>query len=416
MATNVSFGFSSLNNNLNTGNKNYTVDTALALGSLITAVRVKSIILSETHPRFKEVGEWNGLGTIEYDLVNIPNQTPNTIFPLAKPLSPNIKNYPLINEIVYLISLPNTNIGETTTSTISYYINTVGIWNHPHHNGYPVNVNTPPPSQQKDYVQTELGSVRRVTDQSTEIFLGRTFVEKGNIHPLLPFEGDKIVEGRWGNSIRFGSTVTGSLNTWSSIGQNGDPITILRNGQGVQTDEGWIPTVEDINNDDSSAYFTSTQKIPIEVSSINDYFSYKNNPPVKPNEYAGRQIILNSGRLVFNTTEDHLLFSSKKSINLNAVESINFDTTGPVVLQAGEVYLGSKSATEPVLLGQSTINLLQTLLQELAILTNVLSLQIGVPPGAPLAPTNTQAALTNTTITNLLTQLNGLLSNSVKTV
>ena len=54
--------------------------------------------------------------------------------------------------------------------------------------------------------------------------------------------------------------------------------------------------------------------------------------------------------------------------------------------------------------------------QELAILTNVLSLQIGVPPGAPLAPTNTQAALTNTTITNLLTQLNGLLSNSVKTV
>jgi hypothetical protein len=85
-------------------------------------------------------------------------------------------------------------------------------------------------------------------------------------------------------------------------------------------------------------------------------------------------------------------------------------------LQAGEVYLGSKNATEPVLLGQSTINLLQTLLQELATLTNILSLQVGVPPGAPLAPTNTQAALTNTTITNLLTQLNGLMSNSVKTV
>ena len=47
MSTNVSFGFSSLNSGLNTGNKNYTVDTALALGSLITAVRVKSIILSE---------------------------------------------------------------------------------------------------------------------------------------------------------------------------------------------------------------------------------------------------------------------------------------------------------------------------------------------------------------------------------
>jgi hypothetical protein len=261
-----------------------------------------------------------------------------------------------------------------------------------------------------------LGSVRRVTDQSTEIFLGRTFVERGNIHPLLPFEGDKILEGRWGNSIRLGSTVKNSPNTWSSTGENGDPITIIRNGQGNQTDEGWIPTIEDINNDDTSIYFTSTQKIPLEASSINDYFSYTNNPPARPNEYAGKQIILNSGRLVFNTTEDHLLLSSIKSINLNAIESINFDTTGPVILQAGEVYLGSKNATEPVLLGQSTINLLQTLLQELATLTNILSLQVGVPPGAPLAPTNTQAALTNATITNLLTQLNGLMSNSVKTV
>ena len=230
------------------------------------------------------------------------------------------------------------------------------------------------------------------------------------------FEGDKIIEGRWGNSMRLGSTVKNTPNTWSSTGENGDPITIIRNGQGNQTDEGWIPTIEDINNDDTSIYFTSTQKIPLEASSINDYFSYKSNPPARPNEYAGKQILLNSGRLVFNTTEDHLLLSSIKSINLNAVESINFDTTGPIVLQSGEVYLGSKNATEPVLLGQSTVNLLQTLLQELATLTNILSLQVGVPPGVPLAPTNVQAALTNITITNLLIQLNGLMSNSVKTV
>jgi len=409
-------GLIAINNVANSSKQNsFGTFTNLGLNSLIIAGRVISIVLDETHPRFQEFGEWNGLGTIEFDLVDSPTP-PNQLYPTARPLDPSVKSLPLINEIVYILALPNTNIGEFSTTKTNYYINTVGIWNHPHHNAFPQNSNLLPPSQQKDYVQTELGSVRRVTDQSTEIFLGRTFIERGDIHPLLPFEGDKIIEGRWGNSIRFGSTVTGSLNTWSSIGQNGDPITILRNGQGVQTDEGWIPTVEDINNDDSSAYFTSTQKIPIEVSSINDYFSYKNNPPVKPNEYAGRQIILNSGRLVFNTTEDHLLFSSKKSINLNAVESINFDTIGPVVLQAGEVYLGSKNATEPVLLGQSTINLLQTLLQELATLTNILSLQVGVPPGAPLAPTNTQAVLTNATITNLLTQLNGLMSNSVKTV
>jgi len=384
-------------------------------GNNLAFGRIKSILLDESHPRFEELGGWNALGTIEFETVATPNSS-TQLLPTAKPLDPTFRSFPLINEIVYILALPNTDIGEFSTTKTIYYINTVGLWNHPHHNAFPQNSNILPPAQQKDYLQTTVGSVRRVTDQSTEIFLGNTFIERGDIHPLLPFEGDKIVEGRWGNSIRFGSTVKNAPNTWSTTGTNGDPITILRNGQGVQTDEGWIPTVEDVNNDDSSVYFTSTQKIPLEASSINDYFSYKNNPPVKPNEYAGRQIILNSGRLVFNTTEDHLLFSSKKSINLNAVESINFDTTGPVVLQAGEVYLGSKSATEPVLLGQSTINLLQTLLQELAALTNILSSQIGVPVGVLLAPTSTQAALTNTTINNLIAQLNGLMSNSVKTV
>ena len=377
--------------------------------------RIISIVLDETHPRFKELGEWNGLGTIEYTLVDQPVPI-NQSYPTAKPYDPSVRNFPLINEIILISSFPNTDIGEFASSKIAYYVSIVGIWNHPHHNAFPQNSNILPPSQQKDYIQTELGSVRRVTDQSTEIFLGATFIERGNIHPLLPFEGDRILEGRWGNSIRFGSTVKNTPNTWSSTGENGDPITIIRNGQGNQTDEGWVPTIEDINNDDTSIYFTSTQKIPLEASSINDYFSYTNNPPVRPNEYAGKQIILNSGRLVFNTTEDHLLLSSIKSINLNAVESINFDTTGPIVLQSGEVYLGSKNATEPVLLGQSTVNLLQTLLQELATLTNILSLQVGVPPGVPLAPTNVQAALTNLTITNLLIQLNGLMSNSVKTV
>ena len=160
----VKYGFGSMFSGFDTTNKNYAINTALALNNLIRAVRVKSIILDETHPRFIEAGEWNGLGTIEYDSVSTPNLFPSTIWPLAKPVSPNTKALPLVNEIVYLISLPNTGIGQTTTDKIAYYINTISIWNHPHHNGYPVNSNIPPPSQQKDYEQSTLGSIRRVTD------------------------------------------------------------------------------------------------------------------------------------------------------------------------------------------------------------------------------------------------------------
>ena len=413
-------GIVSINTLANSSRENnFNLFTRLGLNSLIVTGRVVSIVLDETHPRFKELGGWNGLGTIEYDISTSPTP-PGQLYTTAKPLDVSYKTFPLINEIVYILSLPNTNIGEFATSKTNYYINTVSIWNHPHHNAFPQNSNILPPSQQKDYQQTQAGSVRRITDQSTEIFLGRTFKERANIHPLLPFEGDRIIEGRWGNSIRLGSTVK-NQNRWSSTGVDGDPITILRNGQGVQSNEGWIPITENINNDDSSIYLTSTQNIPINVSSTNNYNSYKTKPTI-PNQYAGRQVILNSGRLVFNTTEDHLLLSSKKSINLNAVESINFDTAQPIVLNTypvsdgGGIFLGDKNANESILLGDSTIELLKTLLKELQTLTNILSTQVGVPPGTPLAPTNTQAALTNITVTNLLNQLEGLKSKTVKTV
>ena len=382
-------GLIAINNVANSSKQNsFGTFTNLGLNSLIIAARVINIVLDETNPRFKEFGEWNGLGTIEFDLVDSPTP-PNQLYPTARPLDPSVKSFPLINEIVYILALPNTNIGEFASTKTNYYINTVGIWNHPHHNAFPQNSNILPPSQQKDYVQTQLGSVRRVTDQSTEIFLGATFVERGNIHPLLPFEGDKIIEGRWGNSMRLGSTVKNTPNTWSSVGENGDPITIIRNGQGNQTDEGWVPTIEDINNDDTSIYFTSTQKIPLEASSTS-YSSYSSNPPTTPNEYAGRQLLLNSGRLVFNSTEDHILLSSIKTVNINAINGFNVDSPQSVI-QSNSVLLGGINAVEPVLKGDTTINILVDLVNQLQALT--IALQTVTPQaGLAVAPAAAQLA------------------------
>ena len=64
------------------------------------------------------------------------------------------------------------------------------------------------------------------------------------------------------NSIRLGSTVQNKPNEWSSVGENGDPILIIRNGQpSGLTQDSWIPTTENINQDQSSAYFTKGQKL-----------------------------------------------------------------------------------------------------------------------------------------------------------
>jgi hypothetical protein len=194
----------------------------------------------------------------------------------------------------------------------------------------------------------------------------------------------------------LGSTVKNAPNTWSSTGTNGDPITIIRNGQGNQTEEGWIPTVEDINNDDTSVYFTSTQKIPLEASSTS-YSSYTSNPPIQPNEYSGKQLILNSGRLVFNTTEDHLLLSSKKSVNINAISSFNVDSPQSVI-QSNSVLLGGANAVQPLLYGDTTITLLTQLVDQLSLLSAALV-------NAPLPSVTTAAAQFITYLTTLKVQL-----------
>lgn len=422
MPIDVKYGYTSVNSGLNTGNKNYTVDTATSLGNAITAVRVKDIVLDSTHPQFINVGEWNGLGTIFFDVVKDPSISSKNTWATARPISSNIKIYPLINEIVYLISFPNTDIGNNPTSGQLYYISTIGIWNTPHQNGYPTIDTIPPPSQQKTISQVEAGSLRTVTNQFTELNLGDTFKERGNIHPLLPFEGDVIEEGRWGNSIRFGSTIktktpdTIGLNNWSQgPSTSGDPIIIIRNGQSVRANnEGWVPITEDINNDLASIYLTSTQTIPLNASSIS-YFSYPSNPPQDINKFNGPQLIYNSGRIVLNTNQDHLLLSSIKSVNLNAVESVNIDTP-TTIIQSGDVLLGSKNATEPVLLGNSTIDTLASILDNMVGFLNSLENVVSTAPGTPIVTLSLPANLLASKLDEIKGNLEKLKSNTVKTV
>ena len=385
-------------------------------GSSFTPVRVVDIVLNGDHPRFGEVGEWNGIGTIFYNSVTDPT-TQNNTDNQAKPAFSNIKQFPLINEIVYLFSLPLPNSQEEFDSQGNYYFTPINIWNSQHHNAVPnglvLNAENAP-----DYSSTQAGLVRRVQDEGTDIFLGNTFDEEPDIHPLLPFEGDLIYEGRWGNSIRFGSTVSGSSNDWSVTGSNGDPITIIRNGQNpnIPTD-GWVPTVEDINRDLSSIYLTSTQKLPLQASSTN-YNSYSSNPPTTPNQFAGKQLILNSGRLVFNTTTDHLLLTSKKSINLNAIEGAYIDTPN-VVLNSTSIKLGSKDAAESLMLGDKTVTLLNDVLTQLISVVNDLGQLAAKPiiggaaPDPKLIATTARAKIK---LTNSKNKLNTLLSKQNKTI
>ncbi len=341
------------------------------LSNMIIAARVTDIVLNENHPYFKNVGEYNGIGAIFYEIVNQTgtNTDTNESTNFALPYDPQLKTYPLINEYVILIKIPNNQTGNLSSSTSYFYLNPVNIWNHPHHDAYPNPITQALNSSEgtNDYAtSTEFsGSVRRVGDDDeyfpdSELNSKKnesqfTFIEKANIHPLMPFMGDVLLEGRHGQSIRFGSTArppetaapTTINNNWSVTGSNGDPITILRNGQpSDSTDEGWIPITEDLNKDLSSIYLTSYQKLPFSISNEN-FISYTT-PPTTPAQYANPQVILNSDRVVINAKNDSVLISGQNSVGLSSNGSINLESTSEINIASKLTRLGSKNANQSV--------------------------------------------------------------------
>jgi hypothetical protein len=392
----------------------------------ITPVRVKYTFLNleqikkDTPELYKKYQGDFALGGVIFDSVTNPteigkaeNQFEGLSF--ALPLFPNFKQVPLINEIAYVISFPSPNLQNPEfidlNNTVFYYFLPINLWNNIHHNALPdpLSTTTQTPSEQKTNQQVEAGSRVKTTDGVDDIDLGETFDEQPNIKNLQPYEGDIIFEGRWGQSLRFSSTVLGSNNTWSSTGPNSKPITILRNGQYNDKKESWIPIVEDINQDSGSIYLTSDQKIPLKSAS-STYNSYKSDTPTLPNEYTSNQIILSSGRLVFNSSKDHILLSSAKSINLNSITSINIDSP-ELITQTKNVYLGSKDANEPLLLGNKTVDLLDQLLSNLKTFADVCSTAQSTGPG-PLVQINTISSVLSNNIIALQQQLDSLKSKN----
>jgi len=236
------------------------------------AVRVKDIILNIEHPQAIELGGYDSIGTIYFTRLdeNIPlEKTWTNITNTARPLFSFLKNYPLINEIVLIQSSYDKSIYQIGNTSTNYYLPNLNIWNHPHHNALPTTKEMQDDASKQDYEQTQNGIVvRQVEDGSTDINLGDYFSESLEIKPLLPYEGDTIIEGRFGNSIRFGSTnisediLPENKNRWSNEGKTGDPITLIRNGQLKNTDKkGWVHIIEDIDDDASSIYLTSNQQL-----------------------------------------------------------------------------------------------------------------------------------------------------------
>ena len=108
--------------------------------------------------------------------------------------------------------------------------------------------------------------------------------------------------------------------------------------------------------------------------------------------------------------------SSKLSVGLNAIKSINLDSP-KTVITSDKIYLGDKedTNTQPILLGQDTVDLLGQILDNLSTIVNDLSVLVGVPPGSPFGKINADSTIASINLKAAKAKLNTLLSKTSRT-
>ena len=276
---------SQLDFSTNIGGTSGNNSTGTNVNSGFIPVRVKKVNITPSEDQkslFQLAGEYWGVGAITFEALNKSKAISE--FPdgsIALPINTSVRTLPLVNEIVFVIQGPSRNrvLGGDPQSNIFYYTNSIPVWNSTDVNALPSSVTSGDANTNSNTLQdVQSGIPNNPNNPKEGAQLGEVFKDRGDVKNLYPQEGDVIFEGRFGNSLRFGATGkfnedfsqfdVNPQNPWSQNGNQGDPITILRNGQtkdALKFDV-WQPIFEDINNDDSSIYLTSQQNIPLQIA------------------------------------------------------------------------------------------------------------------------------------------------------
>jgi len=236
--------------------------------------------------------------------------------------------------------------------------------------------------------------------------MGRYFWSNNNIRSIKKYEGDSVIESRFGQSIRFSAYDSNRQNDQSSpqykdyvnkdksknpkfpdsITGGGNPMILIRNRQrpikldmSEKNTGGFVS--EDINNDGSSIHITSGLTESSFVPTIKktifqegkeeiSTFSPTGCSPFKFPKLIGDQIVINSDRLVFSSKAEETLHFSKKryaittdsEYTVDAQDQIVITSNTKTVLNSPAIYLGEYDKTsEPVVLGQTTVDWLYDL-------------------------------------------------------
>lgn len=228
-----------------------TISGYSSMGSNTTVYgRVYQILLTDDKDLANSMGVPQGtVGAIQFRFITNGTVDESTPTQTALHLGPHNRTYPIKNEVVEIVSGPSTSAKDPQGNNIFvfYYTNVVDIWNSSEHNSIP------------DISFNANSDGGAVTGDLKEI---------GDIVRLQHLPGDIVQEGRFGNSVRMGSSNTLVKNVpWK--GPDSSPVYIIRNGQSKNVKKGTKVTIEDMNSDGTSLYFLSDQTINFVPANLN---------------------------------------------------------------------------------------------------------------------------------------------------
>ena len=296
---------------------------------MLQSAEVIEVILTDTIANYY---------TIRFKFLNRPgnnDENTNTAFPL----NAHVKSIPVPGEIVLIVNAASSFAGNFRLNEGTfYYMNDVNVQSNINNNGVPTSGKVPV-SNAASYQNASYGVVS-TPNQSQPNRSKKTFKLLDGQNPLQLFEGDVVIEGRSGNSVRLSSTINGLTGitkqpTWT-LGNPGDPIMIITNTKKNSSSKGF--RIEDINKDDSSIYLTSTQRIPLKLAGPTTVTNI--NIGTFTQNLSGKQIIMSSDRIVLNAKEKELALSSKNGISVTSKGDIVLESSNEITLNATTINLG----------------------------------------------------------------------------
>lgn len=249
---------------------------------------VLDVIRNEDHPIFKDKSStprvkqdewpvgWNKEGEVDYSWIGrikcrmlfSQNKSPLNELSWVLPMETTIKEYPLVNEVVVVAKYVNNIYYSRRLNSRNFLNNSADFRTEPR---YGANNRLDASNCPNLVGARNISNISRASNEYGQ-YLGKYFKANNKVRPLKHFEGDTILESRFGSSIRFGCFVDKpELDMGTSQGNGdeyneflGNPMVLIRNRQHARRGDENIyqhTIQEDINADGSSIWMTSGKTI-----------------------------------------------------------------------------------------------------------------------------------------------------------